>query len=56
MLNKGMEYFAGAKKAGVMMGAKVPIVLTSRASSPQSKMYSIALGVVIARNMKEKAE
>ncbi len=56
MLNKGMEYFAGAKKAGVMMGAKVPIVLTSRASSPQSKMYSIALGVVIALNMKEKAE
>ena len=53
MLNKAMEYFAHAKKAGVMMGAKVPIVLTSRATSAQSKMYSIALGVVIALHMKE---
>lgn len=53
MLNKAMEYFAGAQKAGVMMGAKVPIVLTSRATSAQSKMYSIALGVVIASHGKE---
>lgn len=48
MMNKAMEYFAGAKKAGVMMGAKVPIVLTSRSSPVRSKMYSIALGVVAA--------
>lgn len=54
MLNKAMEYFSGAKKAGVMMGAKVPIVLTSRATSAQSKMYSIALGVVITSKMKEQ--
>lgn len=55
MLNKAMEYFAHAKKAGVMMGAKVPIVLTSRATSAQSKMYSIALGVLIASKQKEQA-
>ena len=55
MLNKSMEYFAHAKKAGVMMGAKVPIVLTSRATSAQSKMYSIALGVLIASKQKEQA-
>lgn len=55
MLNKSMEYFAHAKKAGVMMGAKVPIVLTSRATSAQSKMYSIALGVLIASKQKERA-
>ena len=53
MLNKAMEYFAGADKAGVMMGAKVPIILTSRAASPQSKLYSIALGVLIASKTKE---
>ena len=46
---------AHAKKAGVMMGARVPIVLTSRATSADSKMYSIALGVVIALHMKENA-
>ena len=55
LLNKAMEYFSGAKKAGVMMGAKVPIVLTSRATSAQSKMYSIALGVLITAKMKERS-
>jgi len=55
LLNKAMEYFAGAKKAGIMMGAKVPIVLTSRATSAQSKMYSIALGVLVAAKTKELA-
>lgn len=54
MLNKAMEYFAHAKKAGIMMGAKVPVVLTSRATSAQSKMYSIALGVLIASKQKER--
>lgn len=53
ILNKSMEYFGRAKKAGIMMGAKIPIVLTSRAASPQSKMYSIALGVLIASKTKE---
>lgn len=48
MLNKAMEYFAHGKKASVMMGAKVPVVLISRASSAQSKMYSIAIGALIA--------
>ena len=48
MLNKSIEYFAHGKKAGVIMGAKVPVVLTSRATSAESKMYSIALGALIA--------
>lgn len=46
ILNKSMEYFAEAEKAGILMGAKVPIILTSRASSPQSKLNSIALGIL----------
>lgn len=53
MLNKSIEYFAHGKKAGVIMGAKVPVVLTSRATSAESKMYSIALGALIAA---EKAQ
>lgn len=48
ILNKSMEYLSHASKASVMVGAKVPIVLTSRASSAQSKLYSIALGALIA--------
>jgi phosphate butyryltransferase len=46
ILNKSMEYFADAEKAGVIMGASIPIVLTSRASSAKSKLNSIALGVL----------
>lgn len=53
LLNKALEYFGHAKKAGVMMGAKIPVVLTSRATSSQSKLYSIALGVLIASKIKE---
>jgi phosphate butyryltransferase len=48
MLNKSMEYFAKAEKSGVIMGAKAPIALTSRASSDASKLKSIALAVLAA--------
>lgn len=53
MLNKSMEYFAHAKKAGVISGAKTPVVLVSRASSAESKLYSIALGAVLAEKCLE---
>lgn len=49
-MGKAMTYFAGAKSAGVIMGAKVPIVLVSRADSSESKLLSIALGSVVANN------
>lgn len=48
ILNKAMEYFGKAQKAGIIMGASAPIVLTSRASSDQSKLNSIALAVMVA--------
>ena len=40
---KAFNYFAGGTIAGMIMGAKVPIVLTSRADSNRSKFMSIAL-------------
>ncbi|HYF83515.1 MAG TPA: bifunctional enoyl-CoA hydratase/phosphate acetyltransferase [Clostridia bacterium] len=49
-LGKSLTYFAGAKSAGVIMGAKVPIVLVSRADSSESKLLSIALGSIVASN------
>lgn len=51
ILNKSMEYFAKAEKAGVIMGAKTPIILTSRASSDISKLHSIALGVLVTQQL-----
>jgi len=53
ILNKSMEYFARAEKAGVIMGAKTPIILTSRASSDRSKLHSIALGLLVAEKENE---
>ena len=47
-LGKSMTYFAKAQSAGVIMGAKCPVVLVSRADSAESKLYSIALGSVIS--------
>ena len=48
VLNKAMEYFAYTEKAGIIMGAGAPIVLTSRASSSVSKLNSIAVAVLVA--------
>lgn len=49
VLNKSMEYFGMAQKSGVIMGAKTPIILTSRASSQAAKLNSIALSLLIAK-------
>lgn len=46
-LGKSLTYFAGAESAGVIIGAKCPIVLVSRADSFKSKLYSIALGSIL---------
>ena len=51
ILNKSMEDFAKCEKAGCIMGAAKPMVLTSRASSDTSKMNSIALAVLAAQAM-----
>lgn len=50
-IGKALTYMAKAESAGVIMGAKVPVVLTSRADSYEAKLNSIALGSVIAANL-----
>ncbi len=47
-LYKSLIYFANAKVGAVIAGAKAPIVLTSRADSAESKLYSLALAVCSA--------
>jgi phosphate butyryltransferase len=47
-IGKSLTYLANAKSAGVIMGAKSPIVLVSRADTHESKLYSIAYGALIA--------
>lgn len=49
-VGKCMTYFGNARSAGIVMGATAPIVLVSRADTHQTKLYSIALGSVIANS------
>lgn len=53
-IGKSITYFAGGKSAGIIMGAKVPIVLVSRADDHVTKLYSIALGAVISAGILNK--
>jgi phosphotransacetylase len=47
MLVKQLTFLAGAGAAGVVLGARVPVVLTSRADSPIERVASCALGVLL---------
>jgi phosphotransacetylase/acyl dehydratase len=49
ILFKQLQYLAGALAAGVVVGAKVPVVLTSRADGDLARMASCALGVLLAK-------
>ena len=50
-IGKAASYFGNAKNAGVILGARVPIVLVSRSDSAYSKLASIAAGSVLSRRM-----
>ncbi len=53
-LFKGLVYFGGGVPAGVVLGTKRPIVLTSRADSSTCKFLSIALNVLYAGKLRDK--
>jgi phosphate butyryltransferase len=46
ILYKALIFFAKAEEAGIVMGARVPIVLASRSDSVRNKLYSLALGAL----------
>lgn len=52
MLAKQLTYLAGAASAGIVMGAKVPIVLTSRADDAAGRLASTAVAVLLAHQRK----
>ena len=49
ILYKALVFIAKGKLAGTILGARVPIVLTSRADDDETKLYSIALSALIAQ-------
>ena len=54
VLYKSIVYFSGGENAGIVVGAKAPIVLTSRSDTHEAKLNSIAVGVLMARMKKAR--
>jgi phosphate acetyltransferase len=48
MLAKSLTFLAGADAAGIVLGARVPIILTSRADSVITRLASCAVASLVA--------
>jgi phosphate acetyltransferase len=55
MLAKNLAYFAKADSAGIVLGARVPVVLTSRADSARARMASCAVAGLYAHARRQNA-
>jgi phosphate acetyltransferase len=53
MLAKQLSFLSNADAAGIVIGARVPIILTSRADSRQTRLMSCALAVLMAAGRRE---
>ena len=51
ILYKNLQYLANAQVAGVVMGARAPIVITSRSDPPLARVFSLALANLICANV-----
>ena len=55
MLAKSLTFLAGADAAGIVLGAKVPIILTSRADSLTARLASCAVAALVAHARRTSA-
>jgi phosphate acetyltransferase len=55
MVAKQLQYLAGAESAGIVLGTRVPIVLTSRADTVRTRLASTAVMKLVAAARREKA-
>jgi len=53
MLAKSLSFLAGADAAGIVLGAKVPVILTSRADSMITRLASCAVATLVAKARRE---
>ena len=54
MLAKSLTFLAGADAAGIVLGARVPIILTSRADSVIARLASCAISALVAKWRRER--
>jgi phosphate acetyltransferase len=55
MLAKSLSFMADADAAGIVLGARVPIILTSRADSVMTRLASCAVAALVAQARRESA-
>ena len=55
MLAKNLSFLAKADAAGIVLGARVPIVLTSRADNARTRMASCAVAMAFAHNQRAQS-
>lgn len=55
MLAKSLSFLAQADSAGIVLGAKVPIILTSRADSVEARLASCAVAVLVVQARRDSA-
>lgn len=55
MLAKSLSFLAGADAAGIVLGARVPIILTSRADSVMTRLASCAIAALMAKARRESS-
>ena len=56
MLAKSLSFMADADAAGIVLGARVPIILTSRADSVQTRLASCAVAALVAKSRRESLQ
>ncbi|MET0218097.1 MAG: bifunctional enoyl-CoA hydratase/phosphate acetyltransferase [Burkholderiales bacterium] len=56
MIAKQLSFLANADAAGIVLGARVPIILTSRADNVRARMASCAVAVILAHARREAAQ
>jgi len=56
MLAKSLSFLAGADAAGIVLGARVPIILTSRADAVMTRLASCGVAVLVAQARREAAQ
>jgi phosphate acetyltransferase len=54
MLAKQLCYLGRADSAGIVLGARVPIILTSRSDSAEGRLASCAVAAAFAHRLREK--
>ncbi len=56
MLAKQLDYLAGASSSGLVLGARIPIALTSRADGPSNRVASALLALLVAHQAKSASD